>query len=207
MSPANPQAADRAWYIVSRWQQYAGEGRANLLRVVAVGVFYGIQLLHFYVFTGAEARERPFHQAATALAVVWSVVALGVLLCLQRQFFPAALKFVSTGCDVVLLTALALIGGRAHSPLVFVYFALLVLAAQRFSLALIWMTTLGCMAGYLVLVGASDPVWFDADHAVPPVQQLMVLASLALTGLFLGQIVRRGQALAVEYAQRRGSAN
>jgi len=202
MQEVNDPLRNRQWFIVGRWQEYEGEGRANLLRVVGVGVFYAIQLLHYYVFSNGAESQRGFHQAATALAVVWTLLALGVLLCLRREFFPAALKYVSTSCDLVLLTALGLVGSRGNSPLVFVYFVILAMAALRFSLPLIWFSTLGAMIGYEVLVAGADPVWFDANHLVPPVENLMMLASLGLTGILLGQIVRRVRGMAEDYAAR-----
>ncbi len=195
-------AGDRQWFIVGRWQEYEGEGRANLLRIMAIGAFYIVQLAHYYGFSEHTQEVVAFHQAATALAAAWTLIAVAILLCLRQRIFPAVLKFVSTGCDIVLLTALASIGSKANSPLVFAYFVIIALAAMRFSLRLIWCATLGGMLGYLALVGLTDTKWFDADHAVPVVTQLVVLLSLALTGIMLGQVIRRVRALADEYAQR-----
>src|SRR5688500_15113778 len=89
-------SADRQWYIVGRWQEFEGESRANLLRIVAVGAFYIVQLLNFYIFYGADPQQLPFHQKATGIAVAWAMVALAVMVCLRRRIFPAALKYCST---------------------------------------------------------------------------------------------------------------
>ena len=134
MAHAADPHTERSWFIVSRWQEYAGETRANLLRVIGIGVFYGIQLVHYYVFSDRSEAANSFHQAATALAVAWSLMALGVLLCLRSEFFPGVLKFLSTAVDIVLLSGLAMIGSKAHSPLVMVYFVIIALAALRFNL-------------------------------------------------------------------------
>lgn len=196
-------AADRQWFIVGRWQEYAGEGRANLLRIIAVGAFYIVQLVNYELLDAANKEaNRNFHQAATALAVAWAMLALGVMLCLRRQIFPAGLKFVSTGCDIVLLTGLATIGAGPASPLVFVYFLIVAMAGLRFSLRLVWCASIGCMVGYLALVGIKDPTWFDAQHETRPVEQLIVLLSLALSGVMVGQMIRRARALADDYARR-----
>jgi len=194
--------ADRQWFIVGRWQEYGGEGRANLLRIVAVAVFYAIELVNFQWL---QAVSLDFHRAVTALAVAWTMVALGVLLCLRRQLFPPALKYISTLCDLVLLTSMAALGGGPASPLVFVYFPLLALAALRFQLRLVWCATAGSMVGYVVLLGLGHPDWFgsaDAPRTVPRVEQLVVLVSLLLTGVILGQVIRRSRNLADEFAQR-----
>jgi hypothetical protein len=199
---ARSAVTDRQWFIVGRWQEYDGETRANLLRILAIGAFYVVELANFYLVHNASEGLHDFHRAATAIAVCWSLVALGNLLCLRRQIFPAWLKFVSTGADILLLTALATLGNKSESPLVLVYFLIIALAAVRFSLRLIWCATLGSMTGYMALVGVSDQTWFDANHETPIVTQLITLLSLGLTGIILGQVIRRTRTLADEYAER-----
>ena len=39
---------DRQWFIVGRWQEYEGEGRANLLRIAGIAAFYGIELANYW---------------------------------------------------------------------------------------------------------------------------------------------------------------
>jgi hypothetical protein len=213
---ANP-AADRQWYIVERWQEYEGEGRTNLLRIIAIGVFYLVELAQYHWFqpAGVDAADlASYHQKVTAVAVAWTMVSLAVLLCLRLRVFPAILKYASTGCDLLLLTALASIDHGAKSeapdgpasPLVLVFFVILALAALRVSLGLVWFATLGSMAGYLSLVGLADQKWFDQDHAVPMVTQAITILSLGLTGIVMGQIVRRAKSLAEEYAIRKERA-
>ena len=199
---AHSALGDRQWFIVGRWQEYDGETRANLLRIVAIGAFYVVQLVNFYLVNHANEVQRDFHRAATAIAVCWSLVALGNLFCLRRQIFPAWLKYASTGADIFLLTALATVGNRAESPLVMAYFLVIALAAVRFSLGLIWCATLGGMTGYMALVGATDRSWFDTNHEVPIVNQLVTLLSLGLTGIILGQVIRRTRTMADDYAKR-----
>jgi hypothetical protein len=202
MSTLSQPAADRQWYIVGRWQEFEGEGRANVLRMIAVGVFYGLQLVQFHFFAIPGESEQRFHRAATALAAVGVLVSLGVQLCLRRRFFPAFLKYVSTGTDIVLITGAAMLGSGAYSPIRVAYFVVIALATLRFSLPLVWCASLGTMAGYLALVGATDTTWFDADHTVPPIEQLLMLASLALTGVVMGQVIRRVRGMAEGFAER-----
>ena len=205
--------ADRQWYIVERWQEYEGEGRTNLLRILAIGAFYLVELAQHYGFppAGVDVAEfATYHQKVTALAVAWTMVSLAVLLCLRMRVFPAILKYASTGCDLLLLTALASVDHGAQSaapdgpasPLVLVFFLILALASLRVSLGLVWFTTLGSMVGYLVLVGLADKKWFDEEHAVPIVTQAITMLSLALTGVVLGQVIRRVKGLAEEYSAR-----
>jgi hypothetical protein len=208
MESIHPEA-DRQWYIVGRWQEYEAEARANLLRIIAIAAFYTIELVNYYglnlgVIEMPKIRDEPFHQAITALAVAWTMAGLGVLLCLRRYVFPAWLKFISTTCDILFLTAILTVADGPKSPMVVGYFLILAVAALRLNLQLIWFSTAGSLAGFLVLLGYAK--WFtDRDLRVPRYQQLIVLLAIVLTGVILGQLVRRVRAMAEDYAARVGA--
>lgn len=199
---------ERSWHIVGRWQEYEGEARANLLRIIGIAAFYAIELVNYrglhlgFLELPRQADvTREFHYAVTALVIAWTMVALGVQLCLTRQIFPATLKYVSTGADLVLLTAILTLADGPRSPLVVGYFLIVVLSGMRFSLPLVRCATVGALAGYLVLSGYAR--WFAArDLRVPRYHQIMVLVALALTGIVLGQILRRVRTVADDYAWR-----
>jgi hypothetical protein len=205
--------ADRQWFIVGRWQEYAGEARANLLRIAAIGAFYVIELVNYHGLDLGPLQmpsmvDQQFHQVVTALAIAWTMVALGTQLCLKVQVFPSGLKYVTTGCDVVLLTTILTVADGPRSPLVVGYFLIIVLSTLRFQLRLVWCATLGSLAGYLFLNGYAR--WFaaaDRQLSVPRYQQLIILLALALTGIILGQVIRRVRALAEEFAQRLGDGS
>lgn len=209
-SDADPRSAPRdvPWVSVRRWQEYEGEGRANLLRVIGIAAFYAIELLNHYglrlgflEFPKDEGSNERFHFAVTALAVAWTVLGLGVYLCLRNRVFPASLKFVSTAGDLVLLTAILAIAEGPRSPLVAGYFLLIALSGLRFNLVLVRCATLGAMAGYLYLLGEAR--WFtQRDIGVPRYHQLIVLLAMGLTGVVVGQIVRKVHGMARDYAQR-----
>jgi len=205
-SPVSESAA-RQWYIVGRWQEYEGEARANLLRIIGIAVFYIVELINYHglplgFFELPKVAEvtKPFHQAVTALAVAWTMVGLGVLLCLRRHIFPAQLKFISTGCDVVLLTAILTVADGPKSPLVVGYLLVIALSALRFNLPLVWFSSGASMAGYLFLLGNAK--WFREATRVPRYHQIMFLLALVLTGVLLGQVIRRVRTMAQDYAER-----
>lgn len=204
--------ADRQWFILSRWQQYAGEARANLLRIIAIAAFYGIELLNYHgvnlgPFEMPASVDLKFHQAMTALAVAWTMVALATHVCLRLHIFPSTLKYATTACDVVLLTTILTVADGPRSPLVVGYFLVIAGSTLRFHLTLVRCATVGCMAGYVWLLGFAR--WF-ADPArlleVPRYQQLIVLLALAMTGIILGQVVRQVRGLAEDFARRIGAA-
>lgn len=200
---------DLPWHIVGRWQEYEGESRANLLRIIGIAAFYAIELVNYHglhlgflELPKQEGISASFHQAVTALSVAWTMVGLGVYLCLSQRFFPGALKYVSTALDLVLLTVMLMLADGPRSPLVVGYFLVVVLSGLRFNLPLVRCATAGAIVGYLVVSGYAR--WFTErqDLRVPRYHQLMILVALALTGITLGQIIRRVRRLAVDYASR-----
>ena len=198
--------ADRQWFIVGRWQQYEGEARANLLRIAGIGAFYFVELIDYHGLRLGPLEmpavvDRSFHQAVTALAAAWIVMALAVLLCLKQRIFPSPIQYLSTAGDLVLLTCILLVADGPRSPLVIGYLLLIVLSTLRLSLPLVRLATVGSMAGYLILLGYAR--WFATrDLHVPRYHQVIFLLALALTGIVLGQVIRRVRNLAGEYAAR-----
>ena len=146
--------------------------------------------------------DRPFHLTVTALAVAWLMTALVVQICLASQVFPSSLKFLSTAADLTLMTCVLGVSNGPRSPLVVGYFLIVALAALRFSLPLVRFATIGGMLGYLALLGYAR--WYATrDMRVPRYHELIFLLALGLTGVTIGQMLRRVRSMAVEYAARR----
>jgi hypothetical protein len=208
--PIVQDMAERQWFIVGRWQEVEGEARANLLRIIAIGVFYSIELAAHYGLALGWLQMQPAvdpraHQVITTIAVAWTLVALGVHVMLREQIFPPGLKYATTTCDIVLLTTMLLVAHGPRSAMALGYFLIIALAGLRFQLRLVWCATLGCMAAYLFLLGYAK--WFasetvQVDMAVPRYQQLIFLAALAVMGVMIGQIIRRVKSMAADYAAR-----
>ncbi len=129
-----------------------------------------------------------------------------MLYCRRQRIFSFWLKFIAAGCDLLLLTTILALADGPRSPLVVAYFLIIALAALRFSLPLIWFSTAGAVAGYLFLLGfarwGSVPGWVKADMTVPRYHQVIFLLALVLTGVVLGQVIRRVRRLADNYARR-----
>jgi membrane-bound ClpP family serine protease len=202
--------AERQWFIVGRWQEVEGEARANLLRIVAIGVFYSIELIASSGYAPTWLQLGPAvapqaHQVITAVAVAWTLLALGVHVLLREQIFPPALKYITTAGDILLLTLILMVAYGPRSAMVVGYFLIIVLSGLRFQLRLVWCATVGTLAAYLFLLGYAK--WFApaasrSEMLVPRYHQLVMLTALALTGIMLGQILRRVKSLAADYAAR-----
>lgn len=210
-SSSSPPARPDTWEPLSRGLEYDGEERANLLRIIAIGLFYGVQLMtHYGVDAGpiaipVETRAvDQFHARITVLAVVWVMLSLGLALCLRSRLFPSWLKYLSTLADLLLLTAVLVIADGPRSPLVAAYFVVVALAVLRFRLRLIWFVTAGAMLCYLA-VNVYASRFAAREIHVPVYQQLLVLIALALEGLILGQAIRKVRRTARLYALRQAS--
>lgn len=187
---------DARRHVLRRWQEYDGEYRTAVLRLLGIAAFYAVQLATYHGFTlgplELERRAditREFHVAVTALAVAWTMAGIGVLLCLRNRIFPVWLKFASTAVDLALLTAVLMLADGPSSPLIVANFVIVAFSALRFSLPLVRFSTIGALCCYLFLNGFAR--WFtERDIGVPRYHQLIVLIALGLTGIVLGQIVR-----------------
>jgi hypothetical protein len=204
-------SADRHWFIVGRWEEFEGEGRANLLRLIAITAFYAVELVNYYglnlgFIEMPAVVDRAFHLAVTMLTVAWMMLCLCVLYCRLNRVFPSWLKFISTAGDLLLLTSILTLGDGPRSPLLVGYFLIIAVATLRFSLELMWLATAGAAAGYLFLVGfarwGSIPGWERGDLTTPRHWQVIFVLALVLQGVVLGQVIRRVRRLAEAYARR-----
>jgi hypothetical protein len=94
-----------------------------------------------------------------------------------------------------------------RSPLVVGYFLVIAMSALRFHLPLVRIAAAATILGYVCLLGiAKWPDWFgraaETDLMVPRYEEMVVIAGLALTGIIVGQVVRRVRGLAEDFAMR-----
>jgi hypothetical protein len=158
----------------------------------------------------AGAVDRRFHLLATFLALAWAAAAAAVHVSLRHQVFPRWISAVSTAIDLVMLTCVLSISNGPQSPLVVGYLLIIVLSALRFSLPLVRWATVGAAVGYVSVLGVAKwPERFGRhpalDIRVPRYEELVMLAAIALCGVFVGQIVRRTRRLAEDFRDRSSS--
>jgi hypothetical protein len=89
------------------------------------------------------------------------------------------------------------------------YLLVIALSALRFQLRLIWFATLATASGYLVLLGYAkwwanreESVFGKRELTVPQYHEFIFLLGLALTGIMLGQVIRRVKSMALEFSRR-----
>jgi hypothetical protein len=195
---------DRSWADAQRLESYAGELRLNLIRLVAIAGFYGYYLLDAHVLRpGEPAIQGTYHAQITGSALIWAIGALALQLYLVRRWVPAALKYVATAWDLMMIAIVLMIGKDSHSLLAVLYLLVVAAAALRLSLALVYAATLGAMLSFLFFHGyirywLALPESERLSHA----QQTLFLLALAVTGLIAGQGVRQARRLVQGHAAR-----
>lgn len=186
--------APSAWHVTRRLASLRGEDRANALRVLGVAVFYAIEVLNYrglaigpLVVPSVEGVDSGFHAASTALAVAWMTVAAAVLVAIKNQIFPPILKYLSTGADLVLITAVLTLADGPRSPMVLVLFLVIVLSGMRLERRLVAFTTTGAVLSYLFAIG--EVAMRRPDLRVPAHWQITAVASLVLCGVVVTAIL------------------
>jgi len=212
--------ANSNWEDARRLEAWAGEVRVNLIRAVALVLFYGNHLLNLYFYrddpTLQGETSATLHANITAIVLAWAIGIVALHAFLTRRWMPPALMYVSTAWDLLLTTALvALSADGPRSPLMLLYFVIVASAPLRLSLPLIYTATVGALAGALVVLGQYVFIrvpgelkvsYFDLPlgdpHRVPRVGELIFLLSLGAVGLLGGQVVRQAQRLVQGYPVR-----
>lgn len=234
VTPESSHDAD--WRAARRRAQYVAEVRVNLIRAVAIAVFYLLHLAHYHAGQGSVwARllgldappassvsttpasagpatdmgtapvgtiSRETHLAITAAALAWLMASFAIHAALAQRMFPRWLMTASTLLDLALLTLVLSISLGPGSALVAAYFLIIMMAALRLDLRLVWLAAGGAMLGYLMLLGVARwPRGLALQNELPRVaryHQAMMLAALALAGVLAGQFVRAAHRLAAD---------
>jgi hypothetical protein len=194
------------WADAQRLEGWAGEIRVNMIRAVALVAFYGHHLVNVYLIQSDPSVRGQFHAVVTGVVLVWAFVILVLHLSLTRRYVPPALKFLSTGADLVLITAMLMLTGEGpRSPLILLFFLVIASAPLRLSLPLVYMATLGAMAASVALVGFQFFVihkedYYTSPDRVPRTVQIIFLLALGAAGLLAGQMVRQARRLVEGYS-------
>ena len=183
------------WHVASRLQEVRGEARANVLRAIGVAAFYAVEILNYrglslgsITLPPVEGVDASFHAVATAIAVAWISLCGLVFVAIRNRVLPPALKYVSTGADLALITTALTLADGPRSPMVVVFFLIIALAALRFSVKLCAFATAGAALGYLLSAG--EVALRRPELTAPPHWIVTTLIAIVLLGVIVGQILR-----------------
>ena len=202
--PSPPAAAPSdGWEHVRRLEEWAGEVRVNLIRLVGVVLFYGRHLVE-YLLAAPDAPVRgPYHLRVTWVAAAWAAEVLLVRYALGRRVVPWWLKYATTAWDLFLVTVLCTFAGGPRSPLVLLLFLVVAMSPLRLSLRLVYATTAGAILSYLSLLAfyAWAKVGYEKYYATPELriprsEEATWALALLVAGLLAGQAVRQARRIA-----------
>jgi hypothetical protein len=191
------------WADTSRVEAWAGELRVNLVRMIALVLFYARHLIEFWLGGPGSPYRGAYHARVTWIVIAWAVMAIIMHLRLSRRHYHAWTKYLAVGWDCAMVVALGAIAGGPRSPLVLLLFPIVASAALRLSLKLVYFATACAMSAYLVLLGmyvwyviGQEKYYATPELRIPRRDEAIVLLTLLVTGLFAGHTVRQIKRLA-----------
>jgi hypothetical protein len=188
------------------------EQRVNLIRISAIAAFYFVHLWHVSAprlgekaaaligFDPTHPVSANVHINVTVLCLAWLMQAFAFHFFIQQRRVSDRLVILGSVGDVGWLTAILCLSSGPGGPLVAGYFLIIMLTGLRFNLRLVRITTVASVVGYLVLLGVAR--WPGgmlkelATGTVPRYHQVMILLALVISGVIMGQIVRRAYGIA-----------
>lgn len=193
-------APEQRWTDMQRLEGWVGESRVNLIRLAAILLFYSHHLINVIFFPATLDLPANYHALVTLLVFSWALVVVLLHLCLSRRWNPPFLKYVVTLWDIVFITLILLLGQDTRSMLPVLFFLVIVAAALRLSLRLVYVASLASIAAFLFYLGHFR-YWqqLPEEQMLERPQQIIVILTLAATGFLAGQVVRQAQRLVQGY--------
>jgi hypothetical protein len=196
------------WEDARRLESWAGEMRVNMLRTLAVLVFYIYHLVNFYLLRDTSITDA-YHVQVTAIFFLWGVLCFALYHTLINRYVPGWLAYAVVGLDLALVTALCMLNPEGpRSALMMLYFVVIATAPLRLCLRLVWVATCGAIVGagivlaHHIVVRCGGMPYFAADNPqrVPMSSEIVFVLCLLTAGVVAGQMVRAARRLLEGYA-------
>ncbi|HMP80523.1 MAG TPA: hypothetical protein PKD54_13795 [Pirellulaceae bacterium] len=189
------------------------ESKINLLRLIAIAALFAVHTGAYYwqpvgdpsLVSGevgaAETARITFdmHILVTLIVMAWVMQAMAVH---HVSGLASARPWLAPACiilDTLWLTALLCLTRGPGSAMVAAYFLIIATGTWRLDLRWVRLSTLVCIAGYLVVLGAARwPMGILREIPmilVPRYHQGLMVTALALAGLLADQTVRQAYRL------------
>jgi len=200
-----------SWEAAQRIESWAGEIRVNRLRLAAIIVFYVRHLIDIYVNRENRSISGQYHVWVTVIVLAWGALVLWLHWALSQRRMGEKLKYISVIWDLAMVTLLGIVARGPQTPLMLLFFIVIASAPLRLSLRLIWVATLGAMAGYAVVL-AYYAWWLVGYHKyyatpelrIPRSSEAIWILALGVAGLLAGQVVRQMRRISAGYAVAMG---
>jgi len=175
---------------LKRKETWLGDRHSNIIRLVALVIFTLNEMVNYHVL---GVVNQQFHTGSLILVALWVLAAAAFDMVLRKHWIPRAAPYVMVSVDVFLLTWLLFLGNGPRSPLVGVYFLIVVLSALRLNQHLVFFTSLVSAFGYV-------STWDFARHQRPenlvPIYHVVIVSlCLILAGIVLCHAISRAFSL------------
>lgn len=209
MTPAQPPPAggqdhEAPWTAAGRAEEWAGELRVNLIRMVAIAAFYGQHLINYYVRKMADLTPE-YHLVVTGIALSWTAAALALHVALAGRRQLPYLKYAAVAWDCFMATSLLIVSDGPRSPLLVLLFLIVATASLRVHLRLVWVASVLVLLSYGAVCAHSR--WVRPESRVPVHHHVIFALALGSAGLLAGQAVRQTRRFARDYADRVEAVN
>ncbi|MGB4708568.1 MAG: hypothetical protein WBH50_24000 [Fuerstiella sp.] len=186
---------DADWFVFQRLQDVAAARRINLIRMVAVLMFFALVVWDVYSSDLPTSEQMAHLKSVTRICAAWMLLAAAVFTSLMMKVFPPIINYLTTIGDVLLLTAVAALGLGAAGNLILGYFLIVAASFLRFSLPLIVFTWLLSIFGYLILVYNTTSFRIRPDDVeFPYFEMLRVICGLCVMAIIGWQLCSGGKA-------------
>lgn len=191
------ETSESRLHATMRTEAWVGEVRVNLIRLIALAMFYGYHVLNTFVISDDPALRGRFHQTVSLVVFVWAAGAVLLHVVLARRIMRPSLPLTVIAWDIVMVTALLCVTENPRSMVVTAWFLIIASASLRFSLSAVYLSAVGSLLGYLVFLGHTRYVLQVPDELrVPRTNQIVFAIALAVAGLLAGQSVRQARRIA-----------
>lgn len=189
------------------------EPRINVIRIIAVALFFAIHATAYYAQTPGDTGDGERAVAETAaghityamhvsvmlIVMAWTMQAMAVYNLAQVNWARPWMAPLNIVLDVTWLTCLLCLSRGPGSSLVAAYFLIIATSTWRLQVRWVRLATIAGVIGYLVVLGAAKwPIGILRDVPmlhVPRYHQALMLVALAMAGVIAGQTVRQAYGL------------
>jgi hypothetical protein len=195
-----------SWEAARRIESWAGEIRVNRLRLAAIIVFYVRHLIDIYVNPANRTFSGRYHLWVTLIVLAWAGLVLWLHWALSQRRMGEKLKYISVVWDLVMVTLLGIVARGPQTPLMLLFFIVIASAPLRLSLRLVWVATLGAMAGYAIVLAyyawwliGWDKYYSTPELRIPRSTEAIWILAMGVAGLLAGQVVRQMRRICTGY--------
>src|SRR5689334_14707311 len=110
-APALVTDPDTRWQDARRVEAFAGEVRVNLIRLIAIVLFYARHLVQFFLASPNDPVRGMYHARVTIVSLAWAGAVVVLHLMLTRRRVPPGLGIATALYDVLMITLLCCIAG------------------------------------------------------------------------------------------------